>query len=672
MKGIPPEPLRDFLADMGFKSLLNRLESGGPARGRSSSGGGINDVMASLDKKPAGPPPAEQIEVDRSKYETVTDEAALDRWIAEATAQGYLAIDTETDCIDCIVAKLAGISLATAPNRACYIPVGHSGADLLSDAPDQMRQELVLRKLKPMLEDPAVLKIGHNLKYDWVMFDKLGINVAPVDDTMVMSFDLDAGRSFGHGLDELAKLHFDHECIPYKQLCGSGSKQITFDKVPLGPATEYAGEDADIALRLWLRLKPRLAQENVARVYDRVDKPLVPVLARMEQRGIKVDRDYLARLSREFAEETARLEERIYAAACGPFTIGSPQQLGEVLYGRLGLKGGRKGKSGQYSTDVNELERLASEGVECATLVLEWRQLTKLKSTYTDALQAQINKETGRVHTSFSLTGAQTGRLSSNDPNLQNIPIRTELGRKIRDAFVAAPGYKLLSADYSQIELRLAAHMADVPQLKEAFRSGVDIHSLTAEELFGRVDRDTRNQAKTINFAILYGSSAWGIAGRLGVPKDEGKAIIDRYYERFPGIRAFTHTTLAFAREHGFTKTLFGRKTHFEPNIRSPNPSIRGGAERAAINAPIQGTSADLIKRAMTRMEGALGEAGLSDVRMLLQVHDELVFEVPEGREEEAAAVIKRVMATAAEPALNLDVPLDVEVGWGDHWGAAH
>jgi DNA polymerase-1 len=672
IKGIPPEPLRDFLADMGFKSLLNRLESGGPARGRSSSGGGINDVMASLDKKPAGPPPAEQIEVDRSKYETVTDEAALDRWIAEATAQGYVAIDTETDCIDCIVAKLAGISLATAPNRACYIPVGHSGADLLSDAPDQMRQELVLRKLKPMLEDPAVLKIGHNLKYDWVMFDKLGINVAPVDDTMVMSFDLDAGRSFGHGLDELAKLHFDHECIPYKQLCGSGSKQITFDKVPLGPATEYAGEDADIALRLWLRLKPRLAQENVARVYDRVDKPLVPVLARMEQRGIKVDRDYLARLSREFAEETARLEERIYAAACGPFTIGSPQQLGEVLYGRLGLKGGRKGKSGQYSTDVNELERLASEGVECATLVLEWRQLTKLKSTYTDALQAQINKETGRVHTSFSLTGAQTGRLSSNDPNLQNIPIRTELGRKIRDAFVAAPGYKLLSADYSQIELRLAAHMADVPQLKEAFRSGVDIHSLTAEELFGRVDRDTRNQAKTINFAILYGSSAWGIAGRLGVPKDEGKAIIDRYYERFPGIRAFTHTTLAFAREHGFTKTLFGRKTHFEPNIRSPNPSIRGGAERAAINAPIQGTSADLIKRAMTRMEGALGEAGLSDVRMLLQVHDELVFEVPEGREEEAAAVIKRVMATAAEPALNLDVPLDVEVGWGDHWGAAH
>jgi len=674
LKKIPEQPLREFLEDMGFKALLNRLNSGGSLAptGRSSSGGGINAAMTSLDKKPAEPPPAEQIEVDRSKYETVTDEAALDRWIAEATAQGYVAVDTETDCIDCIIARLAGISLATAPNRACYIPVGHSGADLYSDAPNQLPMQLVLDRLKPLLEDPAVLKIGHNFKYDWIMFDKAGIAVAPIDDTMVMSFDLDAGRSFGHGLDELAKLHFEHETIPYKQLCGSGSKQITFDKVPLPKATEYAGEDADIALRLWLRLKPRLASENVTRVYDRVDRPLVPVLGRMERRGIKVDRDYLARLSREFAEETAKLEEKIYEAACGPFTIGSPQQLGEVLYGRLGLKGGRKGKSGQYSTDVNELERLAGEGVECATLVLEWRQLTKLKSTYTDALQAQINPETGRVHTSFSLTGAQTGRLSSNDPNLQNIPIRTEIGRKIRDAFVAEAGFKLLSADYSQIELRLAAHMADVPQLKEAFRSGVDIHSLTAEELFGRVDRDTRNQAKTINFAILYGSSAWGIAGRLGLPKDEGKAIIDRYYERFPGIRAFSHATLAHAREHGFTKTLFGRRTHFEPNIRSPNPSIRAGAERAAINAPIQGTSADLIKRAMARMDKALAEAGLDGVRMLLQVHDELVFEVPDGREEEAAAVIKAVMAGAAEPTITLDVPLDVEVGWGEHWGAAH
>jgi DNA polymerase-1 len=672
LKGIPPEPLRQFLEDQGFKTLLNRLNGGTPAPGRSSSGGGINDVMASLDKKPGGPPPSEQIEIDRTKYETVTDEAALDRWIAEATRQGYVAIDTETDCIDCIIAKLAGVSLAIAPNKACYIPVGHSGADLYSDAPNQLAQALVLAKLKPLLEDPAVLKIGHNLKYDWVMFDKAGIDVAPVDDTMVISFDLDAGRSFGHGLGELAKLHFNHDCIPFKQLCGAGAKQITFDKVPLDAATEYAAEDADITLRLWLRLKPRLAAENASRVYERVDKPLVPVIARMERRGIKVDRDYLARLSAEFGRDIQALEEKIYEAACGPFTIGSPQQLGQVLYERLGLKGGRKGKSGQYSTDVNELERLASEGVTCASLVLDWRQLTKLKSTYTDALQAVINPQTGRVHTSFSLTGAQTGRLSSNDPNLQNIPIRTELGRKIRDAFVAEPGYKLLSADYSQIELRLAAHMADVPPLKDAFRSGVDIHSLTAEELFGRVDRDTRNQAKTINFAILYGSSAWGIAGRLGVPKDEGKAIIDRYFERFPGIRAFIHNTLATARERGFTETLFGRKTHFLPNIRSPNPSIRAGAERAAINAPIQGTSADLIKRAMARMDDALTEAGLKHVRMLLQVHDELVFEVPDGEEDRTAEVVKRVMANAAEPAIKLDVPLDVEVGWGAHWGEAH
>jgi DNA polymerase I len=675
LKNIPEEPLRQFLEDQGFKTLLNRLNSGGSlveAR-RSSSGAGYNDVMAAMEaKKPAAPAEAEKIEVDRSKYETVTDEASLDRWIAEARSQGYVAIDTETDCIDCIIAKLAGISLATAPNRACYIPVGHSGLDLYSDAPNQLPEALVLAKLKPLLEDESVLKIGHNLKYDWVMFDKAGIDVAPVDDTMVMSFDLDAGRSFGHNLADLAKLHFDHECIPFKQLCGTGQKQITFDKVPLGPATEYAGEDADIALRLWLRLKPRIAEENAARVYERVDKPLVPVIARMERRGIRVDRDYLARLSSEFGHDIQALEEKIFEAACGPFTIGSPQQLGDVLYGRLGLKGGRKGKSGHYSTDVNELERLAAEGVDCARLVLDWRQLTKLKSTYTDALQTVINPETGRVHTSFSLTGAQTGRLSSNDPNLQNIPIRTEVGRKIRDAFVADAGHVLLSADYSQIELRLAAHMADVPQLKEAFQQGHDVHAITAEEVFGVADRDTRAKAKTINFAILYGVSSWGLASRMGLPKDEGKAIIDRYFERFPGIRAYIHSTLGFAREKGYTQTLFGRKTHFEPNIRSPNPSIRGGAERAAINAPIQGTSADLIKRAMTRMDEALRDAGLSDVKMLLQVHDELVFEVPEGKEEQAAGVIRKVMASAAGPALKLDVPLDVDIGWGVNWGAAH
>jgi DNA polymerase-1 len=675
LKGIPPEPLREFLEDQGFKTLLNRMVGGGPQQ----TGATVrNDVIAALDRKPTAPSKSlepegpQKIEIDYSKYETVTDEASLDRWIAEARAQGYVAVDTETDCIDCIIAKLAGISLALAPNRACYIPVGHVGMDLLSETPNQLPLQLVLDRLKPLLEDPTVLKIGHNLKYDWVMFDKAGIDVAPYDDTMLMSFDLDAGRSFGHNLGDLAKSQFEHECISFKSLCGTGAKQISFDNVPLKEATEYAAEDADIALRLWHRFRPRMTSEHAERVYKRVDQPLIPVIGRMERRGVKVDRDYLAGLSKTFSEEILKLEGSIYEAAQGPFTIGSPQQLGDVLYQRLGLKGGRKGKSGHYSTDVNELERLASEGVDVARLVLDWRQLTKLRSTYTDALQSVINPETGRVHTSFSLTGAQTGRLSSNDPNLQNIPIRTELGRKIRDAFVAEPGHVLMSADYSQIELRIAAHMADVPQLKEAFKNRDDIHNITAEELFGTVDRDTRGKAKTVNFAILYGVSAWGLASRMGVSKEEGSAIIARYFERFPGIRSYMDETLRFAKEHGYTKTLFGRKTHFYPNIRSPNPSIRGGAERAAINAPIQGTSADLIKRAMARMDDALAEAGLDGVRMLLQVHDELVFEVPDGREEEAAAVVRRVMETAAEPALKLDVPLDVEVGWGEHWGAAH
>jgi len=663
LTGIPKEPLKEFLEDQGFKALLARMVGGTPNSGNAAA------VMTSSPASAAAPT-TEAIAVDRSVYETVTDLGQLDRWIADATAQGFVAVDTETDCIDCVVARLVGISLATAPNRACYIPVGHAGADLYSDAPSQLPMTTVLELLKPLLEDPAVLKIGHNLKYDWIMFAKHGIFVAPYDDTMLMSFDLDAGRH-GHGMDELAKLHFDHECIPFKALCGTGAKQITFDQVPLPQATEYAAEDADITLRLWQRLKPRITREAATRVYEMVDRPLVPVIGRMERRGVKIDRAYLAKLSSEFTVEIAALEQRVYEAAGGPFTIGSPQQLGNVLFDRLGLKGGRKGKSGTYSTDVTELERLAAEGVEAARLILDWRQLTKLKSTYTEALQAQINPETGRVHTSYSLAVAQTGRLSSNDPNLQNIPIRTEIGRKIRDAFIAEPGHVLMSADYSQIELRLAAHMADVPALKDAFANKADIHNLTAVELFGSDDRENRNKAKTINFAILYGISSWGLAGRLGVPRDEGQAIIDRYFERFPGIRNYIGETLAFAREHGFTTTLFGRKTHF-PNIRSPQMNHRQGAERAAINAPIQGTSADLIKRAMARMDGALEAAGLEGVRMLLQVHDELVFEVPEGREEEAAAVVRAVMAGAAEPAIKLEVPLDVEVGYGEHWGAAH
>jgi DNA polymerase-1 len=665
MKGIPPEPLREFLEEQGFKALLSRLAgtSGGGAHAPSPAGAPIvAPVQAEVRPEP---------KIDRSAYETVTTLDALDRWIAEARANGFVALDTETDGFDCVTAKLVGLSLATECGKACYVPLEHGGHDLLSERPDQIPAADALARLKPLLEDPAILKIGHNFKFDWIVFDRRGIDVAPVDDSLVMSFNLDAGGLNSHGMDDLAKKHLDHDCLAYKEVCGSGQKQIKFNEVSLDRATEYAAEDADVTLRLWKRFKTRLPHERVTRVYEMVDRPLVPVVARMEREGVKVDRDTLGGLSALFTAQICDLEERICGEAGCRFTIGSPQQLGEILFNQMGLKGGRRGKSGTWSTDVNELERLSREGVPIASLVLEWRQLSKLKSTYTDALQQQINKETGRVHTSYSLSGAQTGRLSSTDPNLQNIPIRTEIGRRIRDAFIAEPGYVMLAADYSQIELRLAAHMADVPQLKAAFAAGADIHALTAQELFGEVTRDTRASAKTINFAILYGISRWGLAGRLSITADEAQAMIDRYFERFPGIRDYIHATLTSVRETGFTTTLFGRKTHF-PSIRAKNQGERQGAERAAINAPIQGTSADIIKRAMVRMRPALEREGLGAVRMLMQVHDELVFEVPEGNVEQASAVIRSVMETAAEPAVTLDVPLGVDIGTGPNWGAAH
>ena len=653
LKGLPPEPLRAFLTEQGFRSLLMKVEGAAQSAPMPSR---VEDEAPIVHKD----------------YETVTTEAQLDRWIEDAQAAGVVAVDTETDHIDCIRANLVGISLCVAPGKACYIPVGHghAGDDLLSDPPEQLGHPLVLARLKPLLEDPAVLKVGQNLKYDLIMFRRAGIDVAPYDDTMLLSYDLDAGLG-GHGMDDLAKRHLDHACIEFKDVCGAGKNQVSFDKVPLDRATEYAGEDADVTLRLWRRLKPRLVRESANRVYELVDRPLVPVVAEMERAGILVDRQELSRLSAEFGQEIVRLEGVVHAAAGGPFTIGSPKQLGEVLFDRLGLAGGRKGKSGVYSTDVNELERLAGEGVEVARLVLDWRQLTKLKSTYTDALQQQINDVTGRVHTCFSLAVAQTGRLSSTDPNLQNIPIRTEIGRRIRHAFVAEPGHVLLAADYSQIELRLAAHMADVPQLREAFANGTDIHSLTAEELFGTVDRDTRAKAKTINFAILYGISSWGLAGRLGVERPEAQAMIDRYFDRFPGIRNYIAQTIAEVREKGYVTTLIGRKTHL-PGIKGKTVGERQGAERQAINAPIQGTSADIIKRAMVRMPAALADAGLPGVRMLLQVHDELVFEVPEGDVAAAREVILATMAGAAAPHVTLTVPLGVEIGTGPSWGAAH
>jgi DNA polymerase-1 len=667
LKGIPKEPLQAFLEHHGFKTLLGRL--GAPAAAVA-----VAAAAAAMTDEAAPPPPAfaDEPAIDRSLYETVVTEEGLDRWIAAATAEGVVAVDTETDMLDCVSCGLVGISLATGPNAACYIPVGHGGIDMFAERPAQLDKALVLAKLKPLLEDDAVLKVGQNLKYDLTVLRRHGIEVAPYDDTIVMSFDLDAGQSLaGHGMDEAARVHLNHQCISFKDVVGSGKNQISFGEVPLDRATEYAAEDADVTLRLWKRFKARVANEGASRVYELVDRPLVGVIAGMEFEGIKVDREALSRLSAEFTAGIAALEAEIHDIAGQPFAIGSTQQLGAILFDKMGYKGGKKGKSGAYSTDVTILEQLKAQSAPIAAKVLEWRQLSKLKSTYTDALQAQINKDTGRVHTSYSLTGAQTGRLSSTDPNLQNIPIRTEVGRQIRHAFVAEPGNVILAADYSQIELRLAAHMADVPALRDAFAAGEDIHAATAEQLFGEVNRDTRGRAKTINFAILYGISRWGLAGRLEISADEAQDMISRYYERFPGISVYINETIEKARRLGYTETLFGRKTWF-PRITAPIQHERQGAERAAINAPIQGTSADIIKRAMARMGPALEAAGLGGVKMLLQVHDELVFELPESDVEAASTVIRRVMETAAEPIVKLSVPLGVEIGTGPSWGAAH
>ncbi len=668
LDGIPPEPLRSFLEDQGFKALLSRMAGHAPGKTQPDP-----VAAASATADPATPDFVDLPPIDCDSYEMVTTIEQLDRWIEESRASGIIAVDTETDSLDSIACNLVGICLATAPGRACYIPLGHrSSDDMFGEVPPQLPLGDVVARLRPLFVDPAVLKIGHNIKFDINVLVRHGLPVSPIDDTMVMSFDLDAGQSLaGHGMDEVAHATLEHTCISFKDVTGSGKKAISFAQVPLDQATRYGGEDADVTWRLWTRFKPRLAQEGATRIYELVDRPLIPVVAGMERAGIKVDRDHLSRLSGRFAQEMARLEEEIHAEAGQPFQIGSTQQLGAILFEKMGLKGGKKGKSGAYSTDVTVLEKMKAEGVAIAGLVLDWRQLAKLKSTYTDALQAQINPHTGRVHTSYSLTGAQTGRLSSTDPNLQNIPIRTETGKQIRDAFIAEPGHVILAADYSQIELRLAAHMADVPALREAFQRGEDIHAATAQELFGEVNRDTRARAKTINFAILYGISRWGLAQRLEIDAEEAQAMISRYFDRFPGISAYINETLEGVRSKGYTQTLFGRKTWFN-QIRSPIQHVRQGAERAAINAPIQGTSADIIKRAMVRMAPALEQAGLSRVKMLLQVHDELVFEMPQEDVDAATPVIRDVMAHAAQPLVSLTVPLGVEIGTGPSWGAAH
>ncbi len=673
---IPEPPLAAFLEHHGFNSLLKRI-------GQSSNTDAANKTLAGTPaattkgdgaaSAPAAgsrimPPPMPPIDV--TAYACVTTLDALDVWIAKARSAGVVAFDTETDSLEAVTARLVGFSLAVAPGEACYVPLRHGGTDMFAEKPQQIDFGAALSRIKDLLEDDSVLKVGQNLKYDMSVLAQHDIAITAFDDTMVMSFNLDAG-AHGHGMDELSKLHLGHECISYKSVCGTGKSQISFAEVQLAAATQYAAEDADVTLRLWHHLKLRLSPEQATRIYQMVDRPTVSVLSKIECRGIKVDRAVLSRLSAEFASEMEKLEAEIHRLADEPFAIASPAQLGKILFEKMGHKGGKKGKSGQYSTDVTVLEDLAGQGVEIAGKVLEWRQLAKLKSTYTDSLQEQINPKTGRVHTSYSLTGAQTGRLSSTDPNLQNIPIRTEIGRQIRDAFVADEGNVILAADYSQIELRLAAHMANVGALREAFEQGEDIHARTAKELFGEVNRDTRGRAKTINFSILYGISRWGLAKRLESSADEAQAMIDAYFKSFPGISNYIQDTLESVRERGYSETLFGRKTWF-PRIKSANGAERQGSERAAINAPIQGTSADIIKRAMARMDGALAAAGLGHVRMLLQVHDELVFELPEADVAAASAVIEAVMVGAAEPMVKLSVPLGVDIGTGKSWGAAH
>ncbi|HUC69017.1 MAG TPA: DNA polymerase I [Stellaceae bacterium] len=669
-----------FLRANGFKNLLARVET---KLGNGAGAAAASGPAAAAEAPPPEPmalPPGEDLAKVERRYALVQDLADLDGWIAAASAKGIVAIDTETTSPNPAHAELIGLSLSVEPGEACYVPLAHraNGAgqlDLASaPAPDLKQIPLAeaLARLKPLLEDESVLKVGQNIKDDVVVLSGYGIAVAPIDDTMLISFVLDGGLH-EHGLDELADLLFGHSTIKYKDVAGSGKSHIGLAAVALDKARDYASEDADITLRLHRVLKPRLLAEHRLAFYETVERPLVSVVAQMERAGIRVDRAELNRLSQDFGGRIAAFEREIHRLAGHPFNIGSPKQLGEVLFDELGLPGGRKNKTGAYGTDAAILEQLALTH-DLPARVLDWRQLSKLKSTYTDALIEEINPKTGRVHTCFSLTGAITGRLSSTEPNLQNIPIRTEEGRKIRRAFVAEPGHVLISADYSQIELRLAAHMADVPTLKEAFRAGADIHALTASEVFGvpmaAMTAETRRRAKAINFGILYGMSAFGLASRIQVPQAEAAEFIKAYFARFPGIKAYMERAKQECRERGYVETLFGRRCHL-PGIKDTNPARRGYAEREAINAPLQGTAADIIKRAMARIPAALAQANLK-ARMLLQVHDELVFEAPEPEAEETAALVKEVMEHAPSPALSLSVPLTVETGMATNWEEAH
>ena len=626
---------------------------------------------------------ARSSKIDRSKYETVGSLDRLNAWIARAHETGVVAVDTETTSLDPMRAHLCGFSLAVAPNEACYVPIGHqegggeAGNDLF--APErklcagQIPEAQALAVIKPLLESKSILKIGQNLKYDWLVFAQRGIEIAGYDDTMLVSYVLDAGKG-GHGMDDLAKKWLNHDTIHFQHVAGSGKSQVTFDCVSIEKATEYAAEDADVTLRLWQALKPRLPAEKVTTVYEALERPLVSVLARMERRGISIDRQVLSRLSGDFAQTQARLEEEIKKLAGEPVNPGSPKQLGDILFGKMGLPGGTKTKTGQWSTGARELEELAELGHEFPRKILDWRQVSKLRSTYTEALPNYVNPNTHRVHTSYALASTSTGRLSSSEPNLQNIPIRTEDGRKIRRAFIASPGMKLVSADYSQIELRLLSEVAEVPALRKAFQDGVDIHAMTASEMSGvpvkGMPPDVRRRAKAINFGIIYGISAFGLGNQLGIDQKEAGSYIKKYFERFPGIRAYMDETREFCRENGYVVTLFGRKCHY-PEIKNGNASVRAFNERAAINARLQGTAADIIRRAMIRMEPELNKAKLG-AQMLLQVHDELIFEVPEDEVETTMPIVKSVMEDAPHPAVSLHIPLQVDVRAAQNWDEAH
>jgi len=660
-----PDALLGFLAEMEFRTLSKRI-----ADALGAEPPVIEDTPAAATQD-APEWPA----IDPDAYERISDMARLETWIKLIRHQGYVAVDTETTSLNEMQAELVGICLAIQPGQACYIPLTHKdgnaddlfGSDALLDG--QLPVDDVLAALKPVFEEDAILKIGQNMKYDAKVLARYGVSIAPFDDTMLMSYALNSGIH-NHGMDTLSERYLAHSPIPIKTLLGTGKSAITFDRVPIDEAVKYAAEDADITLRLWHLFKPRLHVEKVTTVYETLERPLSPVLAQMERHGVKVDREVLSRMSNAFAQKMVGLEAEIHELAGRSFNVGSPKQLGEILFDEMGIEGGKKGKTGAYATGADVLEDLATEH-ELPARVLDWRQLSKLKSTYTDALQDHIDPDTTRVHTSYVQTGASTGRLASTDPNLQNIPVRTEEGRRIREAFISESGNTLVSLDYSQIELRILAHVADIPALKDAFKDGQDIHAMTASEMFDvpidEMTPDVRRRAKAINFGVIYGISGFGLARNLRIPRSEAQGFIDRYFERFPGIRTYMDDTVAFAKEHGYVQTLFGRKIH-TPEIAAKGPRA-GFAKRAAINAPIQGTAADIIRRAMIRMPDAI--AG-QPAKMLLQVHDELIFEVSEGAEETLIQTARDVMEAAADPAVHLDVPLIVDAGQGSNWAEAH